>query len=271
MPSKSCPENSKTKISYCVCETIFKLQYRNHNKSFNHRKSKSDTELSNEFWKINYNKRNTNITWETLDRRQAYNTSSKRCLICLNEKLKIVLHKYNNMSKKRTEILNRCRHRKKYLYLSPTIGRRTCNCINMLQCPLDQKCLSNNISYPAKIAPLYENSKFKISYCVCETTFKLQYRNHNKSFNHRKRKLDTELSSKFWKINYNKRNTNITWDTLDRAQAYNTSSKRCLICLNEKLKTILHKYNNMSKKRTEILNRCRRRNKFAVTSHDVKY
>ena len=35
-------------------------------------------------------------------------------------------------------------HNRKILYLSPTIGRRTCNCINILQCPLQQKCVSNN-------------------------------------------------------------------------------------------------------------------------------
>ena len=36
-------------------------------------------------------------------------------------------------------------HNRKVLYPSPTIGRRTCNCINTSQCPLQQRCLSNNI------------------------------------------------------------------------------------------------------------------------------
>ena len=48
-------------------------------------------------------------------------------------------------------------HNRKVLYLSPTIGRRTCNCINTSQSPLQQRCLSNNILYQANITPLGEN------------------------------------------------------------------------------------------------------------------
>ena len=69
--------------------------------SFDHRNLKSNTDilLSNEFWEIKDNKRRVNITWHILGRHQAYNTSSKRCYcaLCLNEKLKIALHKNNNM------------------------------------------------------------------------------------------------------------------------------------------------------------------------------
>ena len=41
-------------------------------------------------------------------------------------------------------------HNRKILYPSPNIGRRTCNCINIPQCPIQQKCLSNNILYQSK-------------------------------------------------------------------------------------------------------------------------
>ena len=81
-------------------------------------KHKSDTELSNEFWKIKENKRSTNITWEMLGRHQAYNTSSKRCSLYLNENLKIALHRDNNMLNRQTEILSKCRHKNKYALIS---------------------------------------------------------------------------------------------------------------------------------------------------------
>ena len=90
-------ENSETKVYYGICETTFKLRYANHKKMFNHRNCKSDTELSNEFLKIKDNKRNVIITWENLSRLQAYNRSRKRCSLCSNEKLKIALHRNNNM------------------------------------------------------------------------------------------------------------------------------------------------------------------------------
>ena len=79
-------------------------------------------------------------------------------------------------------------HNRKILYPSPTIGRRTCNCINISQCPLQQRCLSNNILYQANIIPFGENSETKVYYGICETIFKLRYANHKKSFNHRNHK-----------------------------------------------------------------------------------
>ena len=54
-------KNSETKVCYGICETTFKLRYANHKQSFNHRNHKSDTELSNEFWRIKHNTHNANI------------------------------------------------------------------------------------------------------------------------------------------------------------------------------------------------------------------
>ena len=152
--------------------------------------------------------------------------------------------------------------------MSPTIGRRTCKCINISQCLLQHNCLSN--LYQANITPAEENSETKVYYGICETTFKLRQANHKKSFNHRNHKSYTELSKKFWKIKDNERSTNITWEILGRHQAYNTSSKRCSLCLNRKLKIVLHRNNNVLNRRTEILNKCRHKSKYSLISHDCK-
>ena len=47
-------------------------------------------------------KRSVNITCEILGRHQAYNTSSKRFSLCINEKLEIALDRNNNMLNKQT-------------------------------------------------------------------------------------------------------------------------------------------------------------------------
>ena len=62
-----------------------------------------------------------------------------------------------------------------------TISRRTCNCMNISQSPLQQNCLSNNILYQANITPAGENSETKVYYGICKTSFKLRYTNHTKS------------------------------------------------------------------------------------------
>lgn len=69
----------------------------------------------------------------------------------------------------------------KILHPISTIGRKTCNCINMSLYPLNQTCLSNNILYKENITALGENSKAKVYYDICERPFKLRYENHVKN------------------------------------------------------------------------------------------
>ena len=64
------------------------------------------------------------------------------------------------------------------------------------------RCSSNNILYWENITPPVENSKTKVYYVIRETKLKLQYENQNKSFNHRTRKSDTELSNVFFENKY---------------------------------------------------------------------
>ena len=68
---------------------------------------------------------------------------------------------------------------RRLLYPSPTIGRRTCNCISMSQFSLYQKSLTN-ILYQTSITPPGKNLKTKVCYGIWEITFKLQYKNHKK-------------------------------------------------------------------------------------------
>ena len=75
---------------------------------------KTDTELSNKIWKLKEQKKNVDISWEILGVHQSYNTSTKRCMLCLNEKLAVALRKEDNILNKRTEIISKCRHSIKY-------------------------------------------------------------------------------------------------------------------------------------------------------------
>ena len=62
----------------------------------------SNTKLiQNEYWNIISVKKTFNISHKILGIHKSYNQSSKRCLLCLNEKLEIALHKDDNMLNKR--------------------------------------------------------------------------------------------------------------------------------------------------------------------------
>ena len=60
-------------------------------KPFSNIKYQTDTELSNEYWNIISANKTPNISREILGTHKSYNQSSKRCLLCLNEKLAIAL------------------------------------------------------------------------------------------------------------------------------------------------------------------------------------
>ena len=82
-------------------------------------------------------------------------------------------------------------HNKKIINPPKDNITRTCNCLRKHQCPLNEKCLTNNVLYKASIPPNEENSKTKIYYGVSETAFKLRYANHKKTFNNIKYQTDT--------------------------------------------------------------------------------
>ena len=90
-------DNYHHKIYYGITETKFKQRYANHIKSFRHEKHQSDTELSNELWSIKSNNYTPNIAWEILRKHQTYNPNTKRCSLCLNEKLEIARYKGHNL------------------------------------------------------------------------------------------------------------------------------------------------------------------------------
>ena len=147
---------------------------------------------------------------------------------------------------------------------------RTCNCIRKHQCPLNEKCLTNNVLYQASITTNEENPKTKIYYGVSETAFKLRYTNHKKTLNNVKYRTDAELSNEYWNIISAKKTSNISWEILGTHKSYNHSSKRCLLCLDEKPAIALHKDDNMLNKRSEIISKCRHRNKYMLASYDSK-
>ena len=73
-------------------------------------------------------------------------------------------------------------HNKTVAKAQSSAQARTCNCLNKSKCPLNNKCLSNNILYKANMTSTKENYKNKIYYGISETKFKSRYANHQKYF-----------------------------------------------------------------------------------------
>ena len=95
-------------------------------------------------------------------------------------------------------------HNGKILHRPVNNESRTCNCINKTDCPLKEKCFTENILYEADIS--LENFQKKIYYEKSETKFKTRYSNHKKSFNHEKHKNDTNYRMNSGKLKLQEKN-----------------------------------------------------------------
>mgnify|MGYP000651105689 CR=1 FL=1 len=115
-----------------------------------------------------------------------------------------------------------------------------CNCRKKKtkdQCPLDNKCLITSVIYKANVTTDNDNTG-KNYIGLTEGTFKQRYTQHKLSFRNRKYANRTKLAKHTWKLKDNKENYMISWSTISSASAYNNISKRCNLCLTEKLHII---------------------------------
>ena len=58
---------------------------------------------------------NPKETWAVRNQFSEYNPQSKRCFLCLNEKLELLEDKENNLLNKKSEVISKCRYQNKYV------------------------------------------------------------------------------------------------------------------------------------------------------------
>ena len=96
-------------------ENDFKTRYRNHTASFRHAKHRNSTELSKHIWTLKDNNIDHTISWRIISSSSSYNSSNKRCNLCLKEKFLIIYRPELSSLNKRNELVSSCRHRNKAL------------------------------------------------------------------------------------------------------------------------------------------------------------
>ena len=88
--------------------------------------------------------------------------------------------------------------------------QRTCNCLNKDTGQLEQKCLTTNSAQKGKVTS--SNRSYQEKYFgSCETTFKIRFSNHKKSFYLHLYKIETELSNEVWKIKNSGHHTKVKY------------------------------------------------------------
>ena len=161
-------------------------------------------------------------------------------------------------------------HNKNIIGKNPQINTSTCNCRNKEACPSNRQCQIGEVVYKGTLSYNQSNYKEKKYIGIAEEYFKGRLYNHSLFFRNEFYKSDTELSKKLWKIKMNNYIPKMTWRIIRKCLPYNHISRKCYLYLNEKLKIALYEGENLLKKKTVLIFKCRHQNKLMLLRHDSK-
>ena len=151
-----------------------------------------------------------------------------------------------------------------------TENRRNCNCRNSNTCPVDGKCLTENVVYKATVTntdTVTKQKQVETYTGLTECEFKTRYNLHKSSFNNQHKRKATTLSEHVHTLKDKKIDHTINWTITSRAKPYSTTSKVCSLCLEEKY-FIIHKPNMATlNKRNELSTSCRHRKKYLLCNY----
>ena len=134
-----------------------------------------------------------------------------------------------------------------------------CNCSGVMgPCPMEGKCLVNSVVYRAEVVSNNSTSTYT---GLTSNTFKQRFYGHRHSFNNRNSEHSTTLSSHVWDLKDQNKNYEVKWNIVDRAQAFNPTTKKCRLCIREKHHIIFQPEDASLNNRSELFSTCRHRKK----------
>lgn len=145
-------------------------------------------------------------------------------------------------------------------------SNKECNCRKKDQCPLDGKCLTQNVVYQATVTTQTSSE----SYVGLATNFKDHYRNHTASFRHESKRNETELSKHIWTLQDTNKPFSIKWRIIKQCRPYNNINNKCNLCLFEKFVIICKKNLCSLNKRNELASSCPHRNRYLLKNFVIK-
>ena len=148
----------------------------------------------------------------------------------------------------------------------------SCNCKNKDDCPMNlirrRLFQVQNVVYKCTVSAT-PNFPKRVYLGVAEGDWKQRFYNHKKSIKNKSYRNDTTLSSYLWDLR-EKHNVfpTLTWSVVKSVPGYSNISKRCLLCLTEKV--LIATYENpeeLLNKRSELMAKCRHDNKFLLSNY----
>ena len=142
-------------------------------------------------------------------------------------------------------------------------SNRKCNCKSKPSSPLNVESLIQCLVYKATSAA--SNNSF-IYYGTSQVEFKTRYNKYTKSFRHCECMNETVLSKHVWNLKDHGFDNNPTLEIHKKLSAYQCGSKRCDLCLSEKVSIVFHDSDTSLSKRTELICGFGHKNKFLLAN-----
>ena len=139
---------------------------------------------------------------------------------------------------------------------------KECSCLQKFNCPLAEKCFSECLVYHAQVdrsninqTKNYYSTCQKISKSVTTTIPLILEIKFKKS---------TELSKYIWELKNSSINYDLKWSIACKAHPYTGGTRKCDLCLTEKLAIMKADPESLLNTRDEFVSKCRHMNKFTL-------
>ena len=144
---------------------------------------------------------------------------------------------------------------------------KKCNCTKKEKdkCPLKGECVIESVVYQAKLKSEEEEWIYIGS---TEGSFKQRFYGHRCDMKNKENGNSTTLSKYVWERQEKGKNVEIEWKILKKCRKYRSGSRKCNVCLSEKLEILkaARKGEKMLNKRNELMYKCLHRRKYTLAS-----
>ena len=142
---------------------------------------------------------------------------------------------------------------------------RECSCPSTKTCPLDKKCLTDNLIYQAIMTQPNQTKRTYIG--QTSTNFKARLGVHKQTFGDKK-VTQTSLSDHVWELKSKGFDPvaaeAISWKMIDRGRPFSPVSGVCQLCLKEKFYILHHPDWADLNKRSELFSACVHKKSFLM-------
>ena len=141
--------------------------------------------------------------------------------------------------------------------------QRNCSCRDKNNCPVQNKCLTNDVIYQATVTR-QDNQKTETYIGLTARTFKERWNTHKTSFRLQSHQTETKLSTYIWDLKQEGVDFELTWRIVAKTTSYSPSTKKCWLCTKEKYFIIYEPNMASLNKRHEFFTPCPHKSKYKL-------